>query len=461
MAEITCALEKHPSLPVGVGTMTKVTSLVAIEDGMSMAASIRPSDPASRSSSPGSTTGARPARSSETCAGMRSTPTTSKPLLARTATNGAPSLPSPTTEIRIPHIPIPYPRRGSSRRWRGNRPQLEILRKPIAICWSGGSRNGWERLARELTLLTQSSRCFSPTVLKRQQLLGSLHVNASGVLSVLSRAIMQISYKASQRAADVIAALGRTEDLKFSPSNKLLAIAGYEKNKIAVFHIEIAKSAHGTKITLTDAFEIYSKELNEPHGLDFLDEETIIVTNRSGDAIFLQLPFGGTVSNSFELAPLGVISSGSAGPLSGPAAVSIFRMDQKLYEALICNNGSSNVTKHLIDLSAGCSVKRNEILLTKWLGVPDGISISKGGHWIAVSNHKMRGVFIYEYTSLNASSEPDGILRYVFSPHGVRFTSDGEFIVVADGAAPYLHIYTKNGSSWRGVHNPIKSLRVL
>ena len=31
----------------------------------------------------------------------RSTPTTSKPLLARTATNGAPSLPSPTTEIRI------------------------------------------------------------------------------------------------------------------------------------------------------------------------------------------------------------------------------------------------------------------------------------------------------------------------------------------------------------------------
>ena len=272
---------------------------------------------------------------------------------------------------------------------------------------------------------------------------------------------MQISYKASQRAADVIAALGRTEDLKFSPSNKLLAIAGYEKNKIAVFHIEIAKSAHGTKITLTDAFELYSKELNEPHGLDFLDEETIIVTNRSGDAIFLQLPFGGTVSNSFELAPLGVISSGSAGPLSGPAAVSIFRMDQKLYEALICNNGSSNVTKHLIDLSAGCSVKRNEILLTKWLGVPDGISISKGGHWIAVSNHKMRGVFIYEYTSLNASSEPDGILRYVFSPHGVRFTSDGECIVVADGSAPYLHIYAKSGASWRGVHNPIKSLRVL
>src|SRR5262249_44055228 len=155
---------------------------------------------------------------------------------------------------------------------------------------------------------------------------------------------------------------------------------------------------------------------------------TIIVTNRSGDAIFLQLPSGGIVNNSFELAPLAVISSGSAGPVYSPASVSIFRMDRNLYEALICNNGSSNVTRHLVDLSAGCSVKSNEILLAKWLAVPDGVSISRDRHWLAISNHKMRGVFLYEYTSLNTSSEPDGILRYVFSPHGVRFTSDGEFI---------------------------------
>jgi hypothetical protein len=30
---------------------------------------------------------------------------------------------------------------------------------------------------------------------------------------------MQINYRASQRATNVIAAMGRTEDLKFSPSN--------------------------------------------------------------------------------------------------------------------------------------------------------------------------------------------------------------------------------------------------
>src|SRR5437879_3869809 len=113
---------------------------------------------------------------------------------------------------------------------------------------------------------------------------------------------MQIDYRASQPATDVIAAMGRAEDLKFSPSNKLLAIAGYAKNKIVVFNIDI-DVADGTKITLTNAFELYSEQLKEPHGLDFLDEEIIIVTNRSGDAIFLKLPTDEKLSNSFYLAP--------------------------------------------------------------------------------------------------------------------------------------------------------------
>jgi hypothetical protein len=272
---------------------------------------------------------------------------------------------------------------------------------------------------------------------------------------------MQINYRASQPATDVIAAIGRTEDLKSSPSNKLLAIAGYAKNKIAVFNIDI-DVADGTKITLTNAFELYSEQLKEPHGLDFLDEETIIVTNRSGDAIFLKLPTDEKPSNSFCLTPLEVIRSDDVGLLHGPGSASISRIDLKLHKALICSNYGNYVTRHLVDLSAGCSVKSNEVLLQKWLATPDGICISRDGHWIAVSNQKMRGVFLYECTSfLNALSEPDGILRYVFSPHGVRFTSDGEFIVVADGGAPYVHIYAKSRSSWHGVHTPITSLKVI
>jgi hypothetical protein len=46
-----------------------------------------------------------------------------------------------------------------------------------------------------------------------------------------------------------------------------------------------------------------------------------------------------------------------------------------------------------------------------------------------VSNHTTSQVFIYANASaLNENSDPDGILRSVCYPHGVRFTSDGRFI---------------------------------
>ena len=61
---------------------------------------------------------------------------------------------------------------------------------------------------------------------------------------------MQINYTAPQHVCDVIAALGRTEDVKFSPSNRRLAIAGFIENKIGVFDICIAASPDGAKISL-------------------------------------------------------------------------------------------------------------------------------------------------------------------------------------------------------------------
>jgi hypothetical protein len=64
-------------------------------------------------------------------------------------------------------------------------------------------------------------------------------------------------------------------------------------------------------------------------------------------------------------------------------------------------------------------------------------------------------------TSLNELSRPDGILRRIIYPHGLRFTSDGHFIVVADGGSPFVNIYETRSSDWRGVRNPLLSFRVL
>jgi hypothetical protein len=267
---------------------------------------------------------------------------------------------------------------------------------------------------------------------------------------------MQINYTAPQHVADVVAGLGRTEDVRFSPNNRRLAIAGFKKNEIVVFDIEITPSPDGPKIMLTDTAKISSTYLNCPHGLDFIDDETIIVANREANAGIFKLPQGS--SNSHDLTPVAVIG---ADVLHSPGSVSVTRKHQGVYEILICNNYGHTVTRHLLDFCAGCSIK-SAVLLRKWLDIPDGVSVSRDTQWIAISNHNTHSVLLYKNTpSLNETSNPDGILRCVYYPHGLRFSSDDRFILVADAGAPYVHIFGKDGPSWRGVRNPLASIRVL
>jgi DNA-binding beta-propeller fold protein YncE len=271
---------------------------------------------------------------------------------------------------------------------------------------------------------------------------------------------MKTSYTGPQQVLNVIGSLGRTEDIKFSPSNRRLAVAGYIRNRITVFDICIAASVTGPSITLPKVVEIASAHINYPHGLDFIDDETIIVANREGSALIFKVPQAEIHSKCYELAPVGVISSVDL--VNTPGSISVCIIDKYVYQALICNNYANNVTKHIIDFGACVTVKNSEVLIEKWLGIPDGISISRDMQWIAVSNHRTHCVLLYANTpSLSEISDPDGILGLVYCPHGLRFTSDGRFILVADAGAPYVHIYGRNGSSWRGVSKPLRSVRVL
>ena len=118
------------------------------------------------------------------------------------------------------------------------------------------------------------------------------------------------------------------------------------------------------------------------------------------------------------------------------------------------------VTKHRLDLNAACSTK-NEILLGKWLDIPDSICVSKNRRWIAVSNHNSHSIFLYENNpTVDAARRPDGILRSYY-PHGVRFTADGQFIFGASAGSPFVNIYEMGAGACRGVRNPILSFRVL
>ena len=156
--------------------------------------------------------------------------------------------------------------------------------------------------------------------------------------------------------------------------------------------------------------------------------------------------------------PIGVL--GADDFIYGPGAVSVIRKDQKIYEVLICNNYGNRVTKHVIDLSSVCTLRNSEVLLNKWLDFPDGVSVS--GNWIAISNWGLRNVLLYDSVGpLNDHSDPAGILSCIYRPHGVKFTYDGRFLLVADYEGHYVHIYRKDDSGWRGVRSPVKSLKVM
>jgi len=267
---------------------------------------------------------------------------------------------------------------------------------------------------------------------------------------------LRLDYEAPDNVHRAICSIGRTEDVRFSPTGRRLAIAEYNKNRITVLEISGAASSNSNGLVITDAAQISSPQLNNPHGLDFIDDEKIVVTNREGGACIFELPE--RVSGAVELAPAAVILSRD---LMTPGSVSVVRGPGQL-EALICNNYVNKVTRHSLEPDALLSTEPAKILLNKWLDIPDGIGVSCDQQWLAVSNHNTHNVFVYRMRpSLNELSDPDCILSGIHYPHGVRFTSDNRFIFVADAGSPYIHIFEKSTVDWKGVHTPRLSFRVL
>jgi hypothetical protein len=272
--------------------------------------------------------------------------------------------------------------------------------------------------------------------------------------------LTRIAYSASEHVREMIAMMGRTEDVKFSPNNKRLALAGYARNRVFLFDISISSSSAPPEILLARIIEISSPVIRRPHGVDFIDDDTIIVASRKGNVSIIRIPDGELDEGHYDLNPIEVILQDSG--LDTPGSLCVVRKDDERGEVLVCNNRGSSVTTHLLEGNPCYSANSHKILLKKWLDVPDGVSASPDQNWIAISNHHAHSVFLYERAlSPGAESDPDGILRGVQYPHGVRFTADGQFVVVASAGTPYVQVYKAKGPAWRSVQIPFRSIRVL
>lgn len=285
----------------------------------------------------------------------------------------------------------------------------------------------------------------------------------SRTMSLAAADDQQIEFAASENVSAALADLGRTEDVKFSPDNRRLALAGFAKNKIVVVDVDIdTSSAGGPSISLTDVIEITSSSLHRPHGLFFIDDRTLVVANRGQSTTIFAIPPSGSARPKLELSPLETIGSDPNHRLKSPGSVTVSQVDRDVYELLICNNHAHYVTRHILEKNEQIVLRSHEILLKRGLNFPDGVAADRQRRWIAVSNHERHGVYLYENTAqLNPRSKPDGVLRNVNYPHGVRFTADNAFVLVADAGAPYVNVYARGGAGWKGTRYPVAAFRVM
>ena len=270
---------------------------------------------------------------------------------------------------------------------------------------------------------------------------------------------MEIEYRAADGVRALIGGLGRTEDIRFSPGNRRLAMVGFNAGRVVVLDVEIAKTSQSIDVAVTAGVEIASPSLTYPHGADFIDDETLAVANRLGDLVIFKLPSAGT--GACELSPIQVIAPPGGSRSHAPGSVTALRRADALCELLVCDNEGHSVTRHLIDQAADCRVVSSDVLLRKWVNLPDGICVSRDRRWIAISNHNTHGILLYDWSSpLGAQAAAAGILRGVRYPHGIRFSADGRYIFVADAGAPLVHIYAHGGEGWRGAWSPAASIRI-
>jgi DNA-binding beta-propeller fold protein YncE len=271
----------------------------------------------------------------------------------------------------------------------------------------------------------------------------------------------EISLDAPPRVRDALKRIGRTEDVCFSPNNRRMALACLGRDTLAIVDVAIKSNSGRPHVAITGAAEYSSPHLMTPHGVDFLDNDTIIVGNREGKAVAFRLPSNSNAVSDPEVQPIMSLPGDEFELVNSPGSIAIIRAPDAPVEVLLCDNRKSSVTRHTVE-GDPFRVLSNDILLRRLLDFPDSVAVTEDNRWIAVSNHHSHVVMLYHRTrSLSEDSNPQCILRGTLYPHGLQFSADGRHLFVADAGSPHLHIYARDGEAWRGVRYPKASMRVM
>ncbi len=187
--------------------------------------------------------------------------------------------------------------------------------------------------------------------------------------------LRRIDFQCSGAVSEAISRLGRTEDIRFSPDNRLLAIAGFHENKLLCLAVDIQGDADRPRVTIESFVEITSAGIQNVHGLDFIDNRTLAVANRNSDVAIIRLPDAWLADQQVSARVLRRVKGPRWRRISSPGSVVVTRLPRGSIRILVCNNYARRVTEHLVSPKLGFFCWRNKHLLREGLNIPDGIAV--------------------------------------------------------------------------------------
>lgn len=235
----------------------------------------------------------------------------------------------------------------------------------------------------------------------------------------------------------------RTEDVKFSPSGRMLAVVATD-GSIMLFAIDVTRRP----IQINQCVKLHSDSLMHPHGIDFVNEEIIVVANRRSILKFYRIPSLDKWGSAQQIVPIHTMKSeffGAEGETRklrtrsiscGPGSVRIHG-----HQLFVCCNNMNTVTTHTFSYHDGEIVTYGDIVVAQdGLEVPDGVAVSTDGIWMAVSDHDHHCVVVYCLENNSSCCIlRDVELKY---PHGLCFDQNAKSLYVADAGARDLHVFS-------------------
>jgi 6-phosphogluconolactonase (cycloisomerase 2 family) len=244
----------------------------------------------------------------------------------------------------------------------------------------------------------------------------------------------------------------RTEDIKFSPSGRVLAVVATTRS-IAVFAIDTG----ARPIQISRHAILKSSSFSSPHGIDFLSDDVIVVANRAGWVTFYRVPPVEAWQEQVTIEPIhemGSVWFGRKGAKRetaerrincGPGSVRVHGKN-----LFVCCNNANTVTVHPYEIAEGrIATGDGTVIPQAGLEIPDGVALTRDGHWMAVSNHKQHCVMITRRSDGTlAGVLRDDDLRY---PHGLCFDPVGGSLYVADAGESHVHVFM-SGGDWQSAN---------